>query len=116
LKRLLLSGAVTVALFNATAAFAAANTAATARLVRVTSPVARGHRATLVARVAPVLRCSITVYYKNGPAHLKPKPLVGGGLVSWTWVVGKNTTPGRWPIKVACGSSGSFRTHFRVVP
>jgi hypothetical protein len=115
LKRLLLSGAVAVALLCATAAFGAANTAAMARLVRVTSPVARGHRATLVARVAPVRRCSIAVYYKNGPAHLNPKMLVGGGLVSWTWVVGRSTPLGRWPIKVACGSSGSFRTHFRVV-
>jgi len=56
------------------------------------------------------------VYYKSGPSHaagLYPKRPVGG-RVSWTWKVGTRTTPGRWPIRVSCGSAGSFRTSFRT--
>jgi hypothetical protein len=88
----------------------------TARLVRVTSPVSRGDYATLTARVRPSRTCSITVYYKSGPSSaqgLYPKrPRLG--RVSWTWKVGTRTTPGRWPIRVRCGSAGSFRTSFVV--
>ena len=105
------------ALVAAAAAFAAPNRTATARLVNVTSPVARNAHATLVARVAPARRCSIAVLYKSGPSHaqgLNPKRPVHG-RVSWTWMVGGNTTLGRWPIQVSCGSAGSFRTHFRVI-
>ena len=88
----------------------------TARLIRVTSPVSRGYSATLVARVVPSRTCSITVTYKSGPSHaqgLYPKR-PSNGRVSWTWKVGTRTTPGRWPIRVACGSAGSFRTSFVV--
>jgi hypothetical protein len=87
-----------------------------ARLIRVTSPVSRGDYATLRARVRPSRTCSITVYYKSGPSHaqgLYPKrPRLG--RVSWTWKVGTRTTLGRWPIRVSCGSAGSFRTSFVV--
>ena len=88
----------------------------TARLVRVASPVSRGNSATLVARVVPSRTCSITVTYKSGPSQaqgLYPKR-PSNGRVSWTWKVGTRTTPGRWPIRVACGSAGSFRTSFVV--
>ena len=88
----------------------------TVRLVRVTSPVSPGAYATLVARVVPSRRCSITVYYKSGPssaAGLYPKR-PSGGRVSWTWKVGTRTTPGRWPIVVSCGSAGTLRTSFVV--
>jgi hypothetical protein len=115
-KRLLTSVIGVAALVAATAAFAAPNTSATARLVYVTSPVSPGAHAILVARVVPTRRCSITVYYKSGPSHaqgLYPKRPVHG-RVSWTWMVGTNTTAGRWPIQVSCGSAGSFRAHFRV--
>jgi hypothetical protein len=30
-------------------------------------------------------------------------------------MVGGNTTLGRWPITVSCGSAGSFRTSFQVI-
>jgi hypothetical protein len=85
-------------------------------LVRVTSPTSPGSYATLVARVTPARRCAITVYYKSGPSvaqGLYPKR-PRNGRVSWTWMVGTNTTAGRWPIQVSCGSAGSFRTSFRV--
>jgi hypothetical protein len=113
----LLSSVVGVAtLVATTVALAAPNTTATARLVRVTSPVSPGSYATLVAHVVPARRCRITVYYKSGPSvaqGLYPKrPRYG--RVSWTWMVGTNTTAGRWPIQVSCGTAGAFRTHFRV--
>jgi hypothetical protein len=116
-KRLLLSVAGIVALVASTAAFAAPNAATTARLVSVTSPVARNAHATLVAHVVPARRCTIAVLYKSGPSHaqgLNPKGPVRG-RVSWTWMVWGNTTLGRWPIQVSCGSAGSFRTHFNVI-
>jgi hypothetical protein len=117
MKRLLPSVAVIAALVAATAAFAASNTASTARLVSVTSPVRRNAHATLVAHVAPARRCTIAVLYKSGPSQaqgLNPKRPVRG-RVSWTWMVGGNTTLGRWPIKVNCGSAGAFTTRFRVI-
>ena len=85
------------------------------RLVSVSSG-SPGDYATLVASVAPARRCSITVHYKSGPSRaqgLSPKSPVNG-RVSWTWKIGTNTTPGRWPITVSCGSAGTLRTSFVV--
>ncbi len=86
------------------------------RLVNVTSPINHGAYATLVAAVSPSRLCSIAVYYKSGRSHAKglysKRPI--RGRVSWTWKVGTNTTPGRWPIVVSCGSAGTLRTSFRV--
>src|SRR6266705_1504443 len=116
MKRLSVSLVAIAALAAATAAFAAPNAETTARLVSVSSPVKKNAHATLVAHVVPARRCTITVLYKSGPSHaqgLYPKRPVRG-RVSWTWMVGTNTTAGRWPIQVRCGTAGSFRTHFRV--
>jgi hypothetical protein len=89
----------------------------TARLVGVTSPARRNADASLIARVEPARRCTISVLYKSGPSQaegLGPKRPVHGYVI-WTWRVGGNTTPGTWPIQVDCGSAGSFRTHFTVI-
>lgn|SRR4051794_1701268 len=116
MKRLLSSVVGVAALLGSAAAFAATDTTATARLVYVTSPVSAGAHAILVARVNPARRCTIAVQYKTTISHARglysKRPV--RGRVSWTWMVGTNTTPGRWPITVNCGSAGSFRTHFRV--
>jgi hypothetical protein len=118
MKRLPAFVAVILAvLVAATAVFAAPKAATTARLVSITSPVKHNAQARLVAEVHPAHRCEITVRYKIGPSHargLNPKYPVHG-RVSWTWIVGGNTTLGSWPITVNCGSAGSFRTHFKVV-
>ena len=101
---------VTVALALPTAA------SAKVRLISVTSPASPGSYATLRAAVAPARSCSITVYYKSGPSRaqgLYPKR-PSGGRVSWTWMVGTRTTPGRWAIVVSCGSAGTLRTSFLV--
>jgi hypothetical protein len=116
MKRLLPLVAAIAALLTATAALAAHNTTVTARLVHVTSPVRPGADATLTAHVVPAKRCTITVHYKSGPSvaqGLYPKR-PRNGRVSWTWMVGTNTTQGRWPISVHCGTAGSFRTSFKV--
>jgi hypothetical protein len=116
-RRFISSLTAIAALAVATAVLAARNAATTTRLVSVTSPVKHNATAKLVARVRPAHRCTTTVRYKIGPAHargLKPKYPVHG-RVSWTWIVGGNTTLGTWPIRVNCGSAGSFLTHFKVV-
>jgi hypothetical protein len=85
------------------------------RLVSIASG-SPGDYATLVASVAPARRCSITVHYKSGPSRaqgLYPKSPVRG-RVSWTWKIGTNTTPGRWPITISCGSAGTLSTSFVV--
>src|ERR671924_2145836 len=98
----------------------AAPAAASVRLVEIDpQPAYRGNPVTLTARVSPRNAiCSITVYYKSGPSHargVKPRKRPVGGRVSRTWLVGTRTTPGRWPIVVACGRAGTLRTSFRVV-
>jgi micrococcal nuclease len=116
-KRLILLVAAIGALVSGASIFAAHSAATTARLVSVTSPVRRNAHATLVAHVVPARRCSITVHYKSGPSVARglnaKRPR--HGRVSWTWMVGGNTTLGTWPITVSCGSAGSFRTLFRVI-
>jgi competence protein ComEC len=71
----------------------------------VTSPVAPGDDATLTAQTSANASCQITVYYKSGPSKAKgltPRKADANGFVSWTWVVGTNTTPGTWRIVVTC--------------
>jgi hypothetical protein len=113
-RAILMAAAIAGVAASLASAAPAERSSSTARLVRVTSPVSRGDYASLTARVVPSRTCSITVYYKSGPSTAKglyPKR-PRGGRVSWTWKVGTRTTPGRWPIRVACGSAGSFRTSF----
>jgi len=103
---------ITLALVTALAIPAAVS--ARVRLVSVTSPISHGSYATLTVSVTPTATCSPAVYYRSGrsrAAGLYPKR---GARISWTWKVGTRTTPGRWPIIVSCGSSGSLRTSFVV--
>jgi hypothetical protein len=107
-KRTALIGAVILVLLLPAAA------SARVRLARVTSPISHGSYAALTVVVSPAATCAIAVYYKSGPSHaagLYPKR---GARISWTWKVGTRTTPGRWPIIVSCGASGSLRTSFVV--
>src|SRR6266571_5197743 len=89
-------------------------------LVSVTSPAAPFTDATLTVSTAPWVNCSIVVYYKSGPSRAKglvPKVASSSGRASWTWRVGSNTTPGRWPIVVTCEigmDHGELRTSFAV--
>ena len=91
-----------------------ASAAASVRLTSVTSPIRAGAHATLTVAVSRSASCSITVHYKSGPSHAQGlyQKRSSAGYVSWTWMVGTNTTPGRWMIDVYCGAAGSLRTSF----
>src|SRR5205809_7550608 len=70
-------------------------------LVRLTSPVAPYTDATIVVKTLPGAACTIVVLYKSGPSRargLLSQDASSRGQVSWTWRVGSNTTPGRWPV------------------
>lgn len=84
------------------------------RKLSITSPISRGDYARLT--VSSSARCSIAVIYKSGASVAKglyPKS-PSGGRITWSWKVGTNTTPGRWPIIVSCGRAGTLRTSFVV--
>jgi hypothetical protein len=86
------------------------------RLISVTSPASPGSYATLRVSVSSSRTCSITVNYMSGPSHAQglysKRPV--SGRISWTWMVGTRTTPGRWGIVIFCGSAGTLRTSFVV--
>src|SRR6266571_3238751 len=85
-------------------------------LISVTSPAAPFSDATLTVSTTPGANCSIVVHYKSGPSRAKglvPKVASSSGRVSWTWRVGSNTTPGRWPIVVTC-EKGTDRSELRT--
>lgn len=94
-------------------------TAASARvrLIHLTSPVYKGSYATLTVSESSAYRCSITVYYKSGPSGAQGlyRKTPTAGRVSWTWMVGTRTTPGRWPIVVSCGRAGTLHSSFLVL-
>ena len=75
-----------------------------------------GQVASLAAHYLPRVLCSIVVHYKSGPSTAKglgAKPTDAAGNVSWSWIIGTNTTRGQWPITVTCGSA-SAQTYISV--
>jgi hypothetical protein len=84
------------------------------RLLQDTSPVSAGSDASVTVAVSPAQACSITVNYKSGPSHAAGLYPRRGTRITWTWTVGTNTTPGRWPIVVSCRRGGSLQTSFVV--
>src|SRR5713226_2119100 len=89
-------------------------------LISVTSPATPFTDATLTVSTTPGANCSIVVQYKSGPSRAKgliPKVASSAGRVSWTWRVGSNTIPGRWPIIVTREKGmdrGELRTSFEL--
>jgi hypothetical protein len=76
-----------------------------------------GQTANLTAHYQSGVSCGIVVHYKSGPSRaqgLTAKTTNGAGLVSWSWFIGTNTTPGQWPIDVTCGSA-SGQTYINVL-
>ena len=92
MRRLFVIAAVAAALVVPTAA------AASVTLVSVTSPASPGSDATLTVSLSKTSTCSIAVYYKSGPSVAQGLYPKRGRRISWTWMVGTRTTPGRWPI------------------
>jgi hypothetical protein len=80
------------------------------------SPVRPGRKATLVLRTTPGTSIDLSVLYKSGRSQAKHLGIVvadAAGLVSWTWHVSGNTTPGEWNWEVT-GAGGSWKQPFQV--
>lgn len=80
--------------------------------VTVTSPVAPGDVAIATVAAAAGSRCTIEVTYRSGPSEAQGLDGVTAGdegAVSWTWIVGINTTPGDWVVKVECADADGLR-------
>jgi hypothetical protein len=78
-------------------------------IVSVTPLARRNSYATLVAQTVPGATCGIVVTYKSGASQasgLVPKTADAQGGVSWTWMIGRATTLGEWPVDVACEAGG----------
>jgi hypothetical protein len=93
-----------------------ASASARVKALNITSPASPGSYATLTVAAPSTAKCSIIVMYKSGSSHaqaLTPKR-ESSGRISWRWMVGTNTTAGRWPVFVACGSAGAVQTSFVV--
>jgi len=99
---LLLAGGLAVGNGNAAAKVSV-------KIVSLTTPVTPGTDATLEAQTAPNATCTITVQYASGAsqaASLSQKSANAQGAVSWTWRVGANTPPGKYPVTVSCSAGG----------
>lgn len=86
------------------------------------TPVKAGENTSIAVRTNATSKCTISVTY-NGVAStdsgLSPKTADDYGSVSWTWTVGKNVPPGKWPVKVTCtynGRSGVLQVDLEVTP
>lgn len=85
------------------------------RRMSLTTPVQAGDLAALTVNVSPRARCSITVTYNGVVARTRGLVPRAGRRITWRWRVDANTKPGRWPIVVRCGSSGTLRTKLKVL-
>ena len=96
------------------AAFAGSASAAV-RITKAPGSVHPGDMATTSVVVTPRARCTIGVYYTAGKSQASGLGAKRAGAITWTWRVGSNTKPGRFPVKIDCGSSGKAQTTIRVV-
>jgi hypothetical protein len=85
--------------------------------IALTPTVTAGRSAKLTVNVSPKARCTlrITVKYGNSvprAVELEPKT---GGRVTWRWRVRPNVEPGRLPMIVRCGESGTLKTGITIV-
>jgi hypothetical protein len=88
--------------------------AATVRVTSAPGTVYPGEMASTTVVVTPRARCTIGVYYstrKSQAGGLSPK---SAKMITWTWLVGTSTKPGRFPVKIDCGRSGKTQTTIRV--
>jgi hypothetical protein len=85
------------------------------RRVSFTGVVSPNEYARLEVRVLPRARCTITVIYATGESQARGLRAKTGGLIVWRWKVGSTTSPGRWPVRVDCGSSGRLNLRLRVL-
>lgn len=75
-----------------------------------------GGEASVTVKTKPYASGSIEVDYKSGPSKAKglgPKKANGQGVISWSWKVGSNTTPGTYNVIIRLG--GQTITRYLVV-
>lgn len=85
------------------------------RKVSLTSPIRAGKDASLTVTVSPRARCTIEVVYDSVVSTAKGLGPKSGGKITWRWRVGAATAPGRWPVIVRCGESGTLKLRMRVL-
>lgn len=81
------------------------------------NPVRPGRKATLVLRAKPGVVLDLSVLYKSGNSqakHLGNAVADPSGLITWTWHVSGNTTPGQWNWMVRGDGGTSFSMPFQV--
>lgn len=81
------------------------------------NPVRPGRKATLVLRTTAGATLDLSILYKSGRSqakHLGSAAADSSGLVSWTWLVSGNTTPGEWSWEVTGAGGGSWNQSFQV--
>jgi hypothetical protein len=86
------------------------------RKVSLTSPLRAGKDASLTVSVSPRARCTIKVIYDTVVSKARGLGPKSGGEITWRWRVGRSTQPGRWPVIVRCGKSGTLKLRIRVLP
>jgi len=98
-----------VLLAVAAAAFVS-SASASVRVMKSAGRVTAGDKASVTITVSPRSRCTIGVYYSSTRSEAKGLVPKRGTTIVWTWNVGSATKPGRWPIKIDCGTAGKAQT------
>lgn len=81
------------------------------------NPAMRGRKVTLTLRANPGETVDLSVVYKSGLSqakHLGTAVADVSGLVSWTWHVSGNTTPGTWEWEAKSASGAELEMTFEV--
>jgi len=98
----------------------AGNAAAAGLTVTFTSlPVAhRDNPTSASVKTTAGAACTIKVKYRTGYSRakgLEKKTAPANGRITWTWEVGKTTTPGKWPVTVTCTKGSKSGTATRLM-
>jgi hypothetical protein len=93
---------------------AAGSAAATVHVTAAPGTVYPGELATMTVVVTPRARCTIGVFYTTRASRASGLGPKSARTITWSWVVGPNTMPGRFPVKIDCGRSGKAQTTIRV--
>ncbi|CAM3633495.1 pilus assembly protein [Cohnella lubricantis] len=81
------------------------------------NPAMRGRKVTLTLKAKPGEAVDLSVVYKSGRSqakHLGSAVADSAGLVSWTWHVSGNTTPGTWDWEARAASGAELKQTFEV--
>ncbi|GGA37363.1 hypothetical protein GCM10010917_23170 [Paenibacillus physcomitrellae] len=81
------------------------------------NPAFAGSKATIKARISPGGTANLTIYYKSGKStakYLGTATADEHGILTWTWLVGGNTTPGTWEFVIETPEGGVSESLFTV--